>query len=268
MVEPTILLDAPDIRVGEVSCGVHHDRWSDEEPICTFAIILMRRGSFERRIDGVRHVADAITAYVQRPGSVQRIAHRTPGDLTTVIAPGADSLGELAERALELDDMRLSPVSDLHHRLLIARARAGADAFELTERSIVLAGSVIAAAVGDGASSRLRIVSRRDTALVDDVRDCIARDMSVRLDALAEFADVPAYHLSRTFRRVTGETVSRYRLRLRLNRALARMAAGDGDLAGVAIDSGFADQAHLTRALRHETGWTPGALRSQLTASA
>jgi AraC-like DNA-binding protein len=267
MVEPTILLDAPGVRVGEVSCDVHHDRWSDEEPICTFAIILMRRGSFERRIDGARHLADGVTAYLQRPGSVQRIAHRSAGDLTTVIAPEARTLGDLAERALALDDMRLSPVADLHHRLLIARARAGAEQFELTERSVVLAGSLIACALDDGRSSRSRKVSRRESTLVDDVRDSITSDVSVRLDALAEVVDVPAYQLSRTFRRVTGETVTRYRLRLRLNRALARMAAGEGDLAGVAVDSGFADQAHLTRALRQETGWTPGAVRSQLTAS-
>ncbi|HVH12448.1 MAG TPA: helix-turn-helix domain-containing protein, partial [Longimicrobium sp.] len=32
-------------------------------------------------------------------------------------------------------------------------------------------------------------------------------------------------------------------------------------LARVALEAGFADQAHLTRELRRETGITPGALR-------
>jgi len=77
---------------------------------------------------------------------------------------------------------------------------------------------------------------------------------------------VSAYHLSRTFRRVTGLTLSHYRIRLRLRRAMERLAAGERDLAGLAADLGFADQAHLTRALRAETGTTPGALRTLLTA--
>jgi AraC-like DNA-binding protein len=35
------------------------------------------------------------------------------------------------------------------------------------------------------------------------------------------------------------------------------LAAGDLDLAGLAAELGFADQAHLTRVLRAETGTTP-----------
>jgi AraC-like DNA-binding protein len=48
---------------------------------------------------------------------------------------------------------------------------------------------------------------------------------------------------------------------------MERLAAGERDLAGLAADLGFADQAHLTRALRAETGTTPGALRTLLTTS-
>jgi AraC-like DNA-binding protein len=38
---------------------------------------------------------------------------------------------------------------------------------------------------------------------------------------------------------------------------MRRLAAGDGDLAGLAAELGFADQVHLTRTLRAETGTTP-----------
>ena len=86
------------------------------------------------------------------------------------------------------------------------------------------------------------------------------------LDDLAQAAGVSAYHLSRTFRRVTGLTMSRYRTRLRLRQAMERLAAGEDDLAGLAADLGFADQAHLTRALGAETGTTPAALRRALRA--
>ena len=269
MPETTVLLHDGAVAFGETRCETRDPGWSGEEPVSTLALVLLRLGSFERRADAKRHLADPLTAYVQRPGSIQRIAHRSDGDVSTVIAPQRAALGELTERALELDALPVTPVADLGHRMLIARARAGAESFELVERAITLAGTLIGAAVEErDATHRQRAAAEhRASVLIDDVRDSITADVGLRLDELAQRLGVPAYELSRTFRSRTGETVSRYRLRLRLHRALARMADGDRDLAGVAADSGFADQAHLTRALRQETGWTPGRLRTELAPS-
>lgn len=84
------------------------------------------------------------------------------------------------------------------------------------------------------------------------------------LGALARVARASPYHVSRTFRQVCGLTISRYRSRLRVRRALERLGQGERDLAGMAVDVGFADQAHLTRTVRFETGETPGRLRALL----
>jgi AraC-like DNA-binding protein len=54
-------------------------------------------------------------------------------------------------------------------------------------------------------------------------------------------------------------------MRLRVRAALERLAGGDRDLARLAAELGFADQSHLYRALRTETGRIPSALRSALT---
>jgi AraC-like DNA-binding protein len=56
-------------------------------------------------------------------------------------------------------------------------------------------------------------------------------------------------------------------MQLRGRRALERLAEGEGDLAGLAAELGFADQAHLTRTLREQTGRTPQCLRELLTTS-
>jgi AraC-like DNA-binding protein len=53
-------------------------------------------------------------------------------------------------------------------------------------------------------------------------------------------------------------------MRLRARAALGRLAGGEGDLARLAADVGFADQSHLCRVLRDETGHTPSALRQAL----
>jgi AraC-like DNA-binding protein len=91
------------------------------------------------------------------------------------------------------------------------------------------------------------------------------RRHNLDLDNLARAVGVSAYHLSRTFRAVTGLTLSRYRIRLRLRRVLERLADGERDLAGLAAEAGFADQAHLTRTMHVEAGTTPAALRALLT---
>ena len=53
-------------------------------------------------------------------------------------------------------------------------------------------------------------------------------------------------------------------MRLRTREALERLAAGDDHLARLALDLGFADQPHMTRVLRAETGATPAALRREI----
>jgi AraC-like DNA-binding protein len=45
---------------------------------------------------------------------------------------------------------------------------------------------------------------------------------------------------------------------------LERLAGGERDLARLAADVGFADQSHLSRVIRSETGVTPSMLRRAL----
>lgn len=264
MPREAIVISGPGATIGQVRCSEARRGWSAEEPVSTLAIVLVRGGLFQRRVNGREHLADAMAGYVQRPGSVQQIAHPAGGDLCTLIAPTPAMLGSLAEQAQALDPLLVSPAADLDHQMLIARARAGAEAFELAERAVVLAGLLLEAAARPTPRPGRGSFERR-ARLVDDARQAVAADIGLRLDELAGLMGVSAYHLSRTFRRLTGQTLSRYRLRLRLHRAMERLAAGDRDLAGVAAESGFADQAHLTRALREETGFTPGAVRRVLT---
>lgn len=64
-------------------------------------------------------------------------------------------------------------------------------------------------------------------------------------------------HLSRRFEALYGVSPAGYRADCRAKRAWrAIVASGDG-LAGVAADAGYADQAHMTRALTRLTGMSP-----------
>ena len=63
---------------------------------------------------------------------------------------------------------------------------------------------------------------------------------------------------------LTGMSVPDYRNRLRVRLALDRIAAGERSLSTVAADLGFADEAHLARTVRRETGRPPSHLRTEL----
>ena len=84
----------------------------------------------------------------------------------------------------------------------------------------------------------------------------------LRLPAIAADVGVHPAHLSRSFRRAFGESVSAYVLRRRVELAGAVLDQdADVSLAQVANETGFADQSHLCRSFRRVTGLTPGAWR-------
>jgi AraC-like DNA-binding protein len=261
-----LLLDVNGLRVAEVRCRAHHAGWSGEEPVSRPAMVLVRSGLFRRRVDATESVVDTMTAYLQRPGSVQRIAHPCGGDICTLIEPTPAAIGELADRWRAFPDQPavVSAGIDVDHRALLARARQGADEFELTERATTLVERLLRALGKELHRLALPPNSARGRWLADQVRQALGEDRDLGLIELAQRVGVSPYHLSRTFRNATGTTLTRYRRQLRLKAALEWIGAGYSDLARLAAEVGFADQAHLTRAMRAETGATPGRLRALL----
>ncbi len=65
------------------------------------------------------------------------------------------------------------------------------------------------------------------------------------------------YELARQFRRLVGTSPYRYLVMRRLDAVRDAIQMGES-LADAAIDSGFADQAHMTRHFKKAFGVTPG----------
>lgn len=87
---------------------------------------------------------------------------------------------------------------------------------------------------------------------------------SARAETLAADAGVHRVHLSRRFAAAFGTPFSLYRRRAMTAKAV-RTLLHDRDGAGAAaVEAGFADQAHFTRALKAETGLTPARLAAAL----
>jgi AraC-like DNA-binding protein len=88
----------------------------------------------------------------------------------------------------------------------------------------------------------------------------------VGVNELAGLAGVSRVHLTRTFTAATGLAPHAYLNARRLRHARELLAAGQ-TIAQTAIESGFADQSHLTRRFKGTYGVTPGAWTSERTSA-
>lgn len=272
-----------------------------EEPVTTSAIVLLRRGVFVRHVAGRATLADVTTGYLQRPGETQRISHPHGGDVCTTLTISP----ELADRFAHAGPIHVSPAADLLHRRLLAAppqnppglppdpsalppdlatlpparadppslppARANTSALP-PDRADLAALPPDRADLAAELLSALLPASRATRwahPVVEGVRELLHTDPALGLTELAASAGWSPWHLSRAFHQVTGCTLSAYRRRLRVRAALDDLVTDPSTaLAGVAARAGFADQSHMTRAIRAETGTPPAALRRHLTSTA
>lgn len=82
------------------------------------------------------------------------------------------------------------------------------------------------------------------------------------LTELARAVGVHPAHLAREFRSRFHCTAGEYVRRLRLDRAVERLAQSDDSIAVIAAQAGFYDQSHLSRAVKAHTGLSPAAYRT------
>jgi AraC-like DNA-binding protein len=251
----------PDLAVRAVTCDEHHDGWSAPEPRDGHGLVLVRRGRFRRSVDGVAADHDPTLAYLGAPGTEERFAHPVGGDVCTWVSLSPDRWRELAGDAGRLSrstiyvDARL----DLAHRRLLAAARGGDADYAIPEELLRLLGLAVRQVVaGPAATTTGGVVGAARAAITD------GHPASGDLTSLAGLLGVSPYRLSRAFTRELGVSVTRYRNRVRVGRALDRIEQGEAHLARLAADLGFADQAHLCRTVREHLGDTPTALRRLL----
>jgi AraC-like DNA-binding protein len=90
-----------------------------------------------------------------------------------------------------------------------------------------------------------------------------APDTPVSLAELAALSGVSRFQLLRGFAREVGITPHAYLVQRRVR--LARQLLADGQtLAKAAVQAGFADQSHMTRAIVRQLGITPGRYRAAI----
>jgi AraC-like DNA-binding protein len=264
------LLGRDGVALADVVCRNAAGRGEAGEHAGAHMLVFVRRGCFTRSVDGVQTLLDPTSAYVMNPGEEQRYDHPHPhGDDCTALRLDPGLVASLwgGDPCLPSGQLRTSPQIDLEHRLLLAAGRRGTDPHEVVERAIALAARALGQADPRRVASGSSPAARSGRALVDGVREALAAQPERSLPELASMFAVSPHHLSRSFRAVTGHTISRHRMRLRTRAALERLAGGERHLGQLAADLGFADHSHLCRVLHSEIGHTPSALRRALAAT-
>jgi AraC family transcriptional regulator len=79
--------------------------------------------------------------------------------------------------------------------------------------------------------------------------------------ALARAVGLSPFHFTRAFKQTIGVTPGRWLINLRMERAKAMLASGDGRVADVARTVGYSGTAPFTRAFIAHTGLAPQAYR-------
>lgn len=85
---------------------------------------------------------------------------------------------------------------------------------------------------------------------------------NLTLDRIASEVGVHPVHMATVFRQKYQSTVGEYIRRLRIEYACLELAQGKTPLGTIALDAGFANQAHFSKTFKRLTGFTPASYRN------
>jgi AraC-like DNA-binding protein len=262
------LLQTPLVAAHDVHCRGECRHRSAEECAGATHLVFPYRGLFMRHVGGTQSVADANHVLLFNGGQGYQVSHpASGGDACLSLSIAQPLLRELAPAALlqprdepvfrgqslRIDERAQVLVALLRHSLRhgsIEPLEAESLALTLVCRSL---GPRTAHAPG---------ATRARQRLVDRAKLLLASDLTRRwtlAEIAAEVGGSPVY-LTQAFQQVEGLPLYRYHLRLRLARALDRIADCE-DVAALALDLGFSSHSHFSAVFRQAYGRTPSEFR-------
>ncbi|HJU39458.1 MAG TPA: AraC family transcriptional regulator [Tahibacter sp.] len=265
------LLDTPTVAVRDVCCAGRCKARGAEECASATQLVFPYRGVYVRHVDADAAVAEASQMLCFNAGDGYRISHPvTGGDACLSLTVDEALLREMTpasllragpefafrEQRLAIDPRAQALVALVRHGLV----RGVAEPLEAESLALTL----VQRALGPR-TTRARGASASMRKLVDRAKLVLAGDLARRwtLDAIAaEVGGSPVY-LTQAFGKVEGVPLYRYHLRLRLARALDRLADAD-DLTTLALDLGFSSHSHFSAAFQSTYGRTPSAFREAI----
>lgn len=265
-----LLAEGPGWHVADVVCASGPRDRPFEERHDSYAIVIVASGTFRYRAgDGdelmtpgslmlgclgrcyecghEHHTGDRCISFWYDDAYFERLAHDA----------GASSPASVFRRIRVPAVRELSP--------LVVRACAGisgASTVAWEELAIRLAAATVCV-TSDRTISRA-MVSPAARRAVAAVIDSIERrpGSTITLDGMARVCGLSPFHFLRTFEHVTGSTPHQFLMRSRLREAARRLATTHDRVIDIALDCGFGDPPHFTRAFKAEFGVNPRGFRN------
>lgn len=250
------LYESDGIGVVDFVCGVRGVEAAATERARAWEVIFVRSGTFRLTAGAFDALATPNEAIVVPPGTGYAITHPAGGgDASTVLILSEERWEESGfggSRERRPVRFRATPRASVAQRRVLGAARARVSSTPLLEAEIAAAFESLQPRPQSTVAEPLR---RR----IGRVQEMVASRFSerLRLGELAREAGMSKFHLARAFRATVGDSIHAYAIRLRLRAALERLGQGERDLAALALDLGFADHSHFTRAFRREFGVPP-----------
>jgi AraC-like DNA-binding protein len=278
MHERRVLFRGLGVSVVDFHCRAGVEPDGPEEPNPSHSIVFVRRGLFRRGDRDDWLIADPNHVLFFNADQPYRFGHPLPGgDDCTILAVEPDRARELvtahAPRVAETSERpfaaghALAPAATarLHYELL-ALLRRGAVALRVEDALAELTDGALAAGLGEATPVPAGRAARRHREAVEAVKLELNRQVASppSLAALAERVDCSPFHLSRIFSRLEGVSLRSYLGRLRARLAAERLARGESDLTGLALDLGYSDHSHFTNSFRGEWGMPPSRFRERV----
>ena len=254
-----LLTTTEDLEVYDSRCYVPRSGYKDREGPTVTEVVIPRRGVFAAHGCGKEILGNVGCVVLIGAHEDYSVAH--PGAdwhaytyLRVHAAVIEESFGPMRFAARSLDRAQMLAVS-----LIANSMRSGQwDDLEAEELAMLLLAAVVNSFGTPERSTAARVGAQR-TKRIQRICAMLAAAPTEhwRLQSIGRQVACSPFHLARDFRAVTGETIGRYLLRLRLGVALDRVAGGAEDLAALASDIGFAHHSHFTYRFHQAFGLTP-----------
>lgn len=276
-----MLFDHAGIRAGVLDCSPAFPQFGDLGPVSNYVVAFPTSPIALTPVGGRRFVGAPGTAVLMNRGQrVLREEVAPTGDRCCWIGLDDDVAQELIEAGREPPSARTGKLfgafgidipaqTYVEAMRLVHRVKAGLmGSSESAEEAIRLADSVAALAVsGCSPNNRRPTPSQRDRQLqlVAAVRAEVAGETRSPIDVarIARYHGVTPYHLARSFREVTGGTVTGFSRKVRLLLSLDHLEHGETQLSSLAASFGFASHSHYSMWFRRIVGITPSEYRGR-----
>ncbi len=265
----------PLVSFGRYECRLGNRSLGPEAATATHVINLHTTGTYRKQVEGRDVFVEPGMVLFYPRGQVYRTSHphgcgdsgrrfSLRGDWLIELCAASDpSARDRPEHPWSVDALVPDPRLSLAIERLYARLPS-AETLEIEEACGVIVGEIARrAARAPRCEPRL---SAHQRALADALRSRLATRLGepTDLDSLSLEIGASPFALCRAFKAATGTTMSSWRRRVRLQRALEHVLGSREELLPIALACGFASHSHLTREFHAAFGCTPSALRRRV----